>query len=358
MVSAPDGEVLLVVIGALLWALLLSHSLTAIWVIGIIWLRGLPELVHPPPRQALSRVVRVWSVATIAALLTLVWPYFDITQSPALRLLREGSEFGDHPLRDMARMYVLASAAALWFLWHRKHHLLVGGFLATFVTLEVWRALDYSYGNRFFQAFFAQVMVAEGVGVGVLLGLRQEQRLSIAVEDRHVNRLAPPLFAAVAVVLSLTAPIIRSEAQAGRPLLGLRTLLARYSAHDAYYRSLDPLPALLTRDDVVLMPVERLAFDVASITGARVVVSPFAYRVPDYVQRVEDVKRFLSPGVPSVARRTMIEQYSVSKILLTAPYVGLAEELAPHGTLILSSGALALIDVARVPGRSAMSDQR
>jgi hypothetical protein len=349
---SPRGA-LLVVIGGLLGVLLLSHSLTAVWVVEMIGLRGLWELIRRGRAQAL-RPVALLGIAVIAGVAaTVLWPYFDITQSPALRVYPEGSEFGDHPFRDMARMYVVAAVAAAWFLWHGRHRLLVGGFLATFAALELWRALDYSYGNRFafFQAFFAQALVADVVAVGLLLAFRQERRLSLSVTPGRATRLALPALAAATMILCVTAPIIAAEREVGRRLVGFPTLLARHSAHDAYYRSLDSLQPWLTRDDIVLMPLERRAFDIASIIGARVVVSPFAYRVPDYRQRVEDVAQFLSPGAPPATRRRIIETYSVSKVLLSAPYLGLTAELSPYGVVHLANGTSAVIDVT--PGRAA-----
>ncbi len=77
---------------------------------------------------------------------------------------------------------------------------------------------------------------------------------------------------------------MRAEAKEGRPLAGGGTLMAAPSYHDIYYSSLPVPKAQFTRDDIVLVAPGALAFDVPSITGARVVVSPFAYRVPDYAK--------------------------------------------------------------------------
>jgi len=151
-----------VVVAALVWFLLLSHSLTAGWVIGIIGCRVLAHLAGygnaAARRHAMRSALAVGGATACGVLMTWLWPYFDITASPALRLYPEGSEFGDHPFRDMGRMYVLAFPAAMVFLWHRRHGFLIGGFPVTFAALQVFRVLDYSYGNRFafFQAFFAQ----------------------------------------------------------------------------------------------------------------------------------------------------------------------------------------------------------
>ena len=44
--------------------------------------------------------------------------------------------------------------------------------------------------------------------------------------------------------------------------------------------------------DVVMMPLDHLAFDLAALSGARVVLSPFASRVPDAAAREAAVQAF------------------------------------------------------------------
>lgn len=340
-------RVWLAAVGCLLAILLLSHVLTGAWVVEILGFGAGMKLVDRRDTNTRARVVAMCGVVIASVLVTWFWPYFDVLQARSLRALPEGSAFGDHPFHDMARMYLLAGVVAVWFLWHRAHGFLVGGFVVTFAALQLFRALDYSYGNRFafFQAFFAQAIVADGIAVGVLLVFHQEQRRVPDLAFGKIARAAFPAFAALAVVLSATAPIIRSEAKAGRPLLGIRTLLANTPADDAYYGSLDGLGSRVTRDDIVLMPVDTLAWDVASITGARVVVSLFAYRVTDYARRIEDVERFLSPGADLAIRRQILKRYNVSKILLTASYRSLTNELSSFGTPVVLGPDLVLISV-------------
>lgn len=172
-------QTLLVIIGIFVWALVLSHNLTAAWVILILGGRGIMELVDRRRDGTLPRTIMLGGTVAAGVLLTWFWPYFDITKSPGLRYFPEGSEFADHPFHDMARLYLLAGIAGIWFLWHRRHVFLASGFLVTYLALQIFRALDYSYGNRFafFQAFFAQVVVADGIAVGTLLAFRKGRML-------------------------------------------------------------------------------------------------------------------------------------------------------------------------------------
>jgi hypothetical protein len=226
--------------------------------------------------------------------------------------------------------------------------LLAGGFVASFAALQLFRALDYSYGNRFafFQAFFAQALLAEAVAVGVLLVSGQEHRASLSVPRRGLSRIVFPVLAVATVALTLTTPLLRAEANAGRGLAGLRSLLGAASYHDLYYASLGVVRMHLTPDDIVLVAPGRTAFDVASITGARVVVSPFAYRVPDYAQRAQDVERFLAPGTSPFERAEILARRHVSKVLITPPHLAIATELSSLGPVVHSDAGAILIAVS------------
>jgi hypothetical protein len=339
---------LLIAISALIWALLLSHNLTFAWVWIIISARAVIALAYGRGPQRRSPALLLGAVA-IGVVATRLWPYFDITQSLALRRFPEGSEFADHPLRDMAPLYVLAGVAAVWFIGHQQHFFLLAGFVTTAIALQVFRAMDYSYGNRFafFQAFFAQALVADGIALGVRALFDHRRAVSGAVPSGRTARLLPVVFAVVSIVMIGVAPAVRTESEAGRPLLSLRELMAAGSSHYGYYASLDGLTPWLRATDIVLMPQKPVAWDVASITGARVVISPYAYRVPDYAQRVADNERFLAAGTEPGVRRTILQRYGVSKIVLTEPYLGIAPELHGLGMEVFRSPAFVVIEVAR-----------
>lgn len=301
----------------LVWALVLSHNLTASWVVGILGMQAVLALFHG--REARRRVLVLAGGVAIAAVLSLAWPYFDIRLSPDLLGITEGSEFGAHPFRDMAGLYALALPAAVFFLARARHQFWVAGFIVTFLALEAFRALDMEYGNRyaFFQAFFAQVLVAELAGVGAVLLLGREDRLVDGFRVSPRARLAVLLFGGVTLVLTATAPVAREEGRAGRPLLTLHALAALPATHDLYYAQLGSVGRGLQPEDVVLLPVEHTAWNVSSITGARVVASLFAYRVPDYPARVRDVGRFFAGNAESMERAAILRRYAVTKVLLT-----------------------------------------
>ena len=307
----------LVGIAFLVWVLLLSHNLTATWMIGILLLRGIWEVLGD--RSAAKPAAALGLAVASGVLLTILWPYFEILRSPGLLRIPEGSEFGDHPFRDMAGLYAVALPAAAGFLVLRRHGFWVAAFAATFFALQVFRALRFDYGNRyaFFQAFFAQAFVAEAVGLAAAVLRRDRDELPGRISTSPLLRSGFVLLGAAALVLTATAPAVRQESRVKRPLLSFRKLFELPPTHDAYYGRLAEVGERLKESDVVMMPVEHAAWDVASITGARVVASPFAYRVPDFGARALDVHRFFSVGTDRDRREAILRSYRVTKILLT-----------------------------------------
>ncbi|HVZ37468.1 MAG TPA: hypothetical protein VG963_33840, partial [Polyangiaceae bacterium] len=85
----------LVALLALLFAfLLLTHLLTASWVIGIVCLYGLVESVRRRSCLPLGQI----SIALLLALpLIALWPYAPFFSQTSLRKLEEGSVFGSQP---------------------------------------------------------------------------------------------------------------------------------------------------------------------------------------------------------------------------------------------------------------------
>lgn len=340
----------------LVWALVLSHNLTASWVVGILGLQALLALFGG--REARRRMPFLAGAVAIAAVLALGWPYFDIRLSPGLLGVAEGSEFGAHPFRDMAGLYALALPAAALFLARRRHVFWLAGFAVTFLALQAFRALGMEYGNRyaFFQAFFAQVLVAELVGVGAALLLGREGRLANGFAVAPRLRIAILLFGAATLVLTAMAPVSREERRAGRPLLTFRELAALPATHDLYYAHLGEVGRRLGSKDVVLMPIEHAAWDVSSITGAHVVASLFAYRVPDFPVRVLAIHRFFAAGTDRGLREATLRRYGVTKVLLTASVVEREKELAPIlGDAIARAPNFVLFGTVRVASGSTRS---
>jgi hypothetical protein len=352
----------LVAISLAIAVLFLSHTITAGWVIGIVGIRCIVELLGwriangapaDPNRSLAGRGRRVLIVlgAMISGLaLTPLWPYFDITRSPGLLEAPEGSPFGDHPFRDMARLYILALPVAVWFLFLRRHFFLLIAFAATWCALQLFRFLGFEFLNRyaFFQAFFAQVAVAEVVGVAVLLAFGQVRRLPADIRPGRGVRYGIFVLAGATIALTVTAPALATDPAPGEPLLGWRTLMALPSSHDAYYRRLAPLTDYLSATDVVLMPVTSDVFHVAAVTGAKVVAAPHAFTVSHYERRLEDVGRFLTPDVAPEARDEIIRRYQVSRILLTDEYRQLGPELSRrYGPPLAVTGSFTVFGTPR-----------
>jgi len=330
----------------LIWTLVLSHNLTASWVAGILVLRACLELAGRGKKRRHTFLL-LGSIA-LAIALALPWPYFDVRASSGLLRIPEGSEFGDHPFRDMAGLYALALPAAVFFLLRRRHLFWIASFAATFLGLQAFRALGFDYGNRyaFFQAFFAQAFIAEATGFAVALLLPRTERLPEHLRIGPALRTALLLFGGATVLLTATAPAVREESRAGRPLLTLRELAALLPTHDVYYGRLGEVGRKLGPADVVMMPVEHAAWDVSAITGARVVASLFAYRVPDYGTRFRDVARFFSAGLSGDERAAILRRYRATKVLLTPKVLDRAGEFgAELGPPVARTETLILFEV-------------
>ena len=272
-----------------LWLLLLTHVLTASWVVGIVGLRALHDAVV---RRAWRRPAALLLAIVAAVLLTAVWPYYSFFGQRSLGAVSERAQHGKRPFQDLFGLYVVAAPCLLWLLLRaRRHGFWALGFVATLCALRAQQALGIDYGNRytFFMAFFAQFAVAE-VAACLPLGLL---RSAGGQDDLRVTW--PDLgFAGLVVVMAITtaalAPTFRQARQRGVDRLVSPLKLWRApSSHDAYYARWTGLASQLEPTDLVLMPISRDAFDLASITGIHVVCSHNAYGVPGYVQLRRDV---------------------------------------------------------------------
>lgn len=125
-------------------------------------------------------------------------------------------------------------------------------------------------------------------------------------------------------------------------------LLSLPPTNPAYSAQLGEVGRRLNASDVVLMPVEHEAWNIASITGARVVASLFAYRVPDFPARVRDVTRFFAPGRSPAERVEILRRYGVTKVLLTQSVRGREAKLTLElGPPIARFRSLVLFDAKR-----------
>jgi hypothetical protein len=266
-----------------LWLLLLTHVLTASWVVGIVGLRALHDAVV---RKAWRRPAALLATIGVAVALTAVWPYYSFFGQRSLGGVSERAAHGKRPFQDFFGLYVVAAPCLLWLLLRaRRHGFWALGFVATLCALRVQQALGIDYGNRytFFMGFFAQLAVAE-VAACLPLGGHDDVRVSRA------DRGFAGLVVIMATVAAFLAPTFRQARQRGVDRLVSPVKLWRApSAHDAYYARWAGLAAQLQPTDLVLMPISRDAFDLASIKGIHVVCSHNAYAVPGYVDLRRDV---------------------------------------------------------------------
>lgn len=298
-------------------ALLLTHVLTASWVIGIIGLRGLYLCVRDRNAWILVKVALIVSAAFLVASL---WPYYSFFGQSTLMGVKESSSFGANPFTDFLSLYVVAIPCALWLMIRlRSHRFWLAALAASWSALTLWHALGIDYGNRysFFMAFCAQLIVAETVAAGSisLFGPLSDALRREPDGDAHaVDRGFSVAMAVIAVVATWWSPV---WSLAGKNhLKGPLAIIEAPSFHDRYYRAWEPLEPYLTGDDVILMPVSREVFDLSSTTGAKMIGAPNAQRVPDRRRRNQDVRRFLRHTTPASQRLEIIARYGVTHILL------------------------------------------
>lgn len=258
--------------------------------------------------------------------LTLSWPYYDVLGHRAYLSTQEHAPFEGKELSSFLRAYLLAGWALLLMRAPRSSFALIACWLATVGALFTLEALGVSYAARFglFAAFFAFALVAEGASFAF---------------DALWRRPAASLSFLLALGLTLAlSPGLRAEARRGRPLLGPLELYAAPMPADPIDEDAPALADALVASDVVMMPVDHLAFDLAALSGARVVLSPFASRVPDAAAREAAVKAFFDEGTSVTARQEILRRYEVSVVL--APRSVSVGELGAPGAEI---GAYRLI---------------
>ena len=281
--------------------LLLTHGLTASWVVGISGLYGFVSSVRQRSARPLLQLLAALAVGFGLALL---WPYSPLLGQSSLLAAKEGAPFGASPFIDFPNLYYLALPCAAYLVLRlRRHGFWLLGMVVTLGVLMLWRRLGIDYGNRyaFFGAFFAQFLLAEVMALGLLGLSRPLCELSAARRWPWLDR---PLTLAVALgALSVwqPSPMWKEHGKAVRPPWAL---LRAPSAHDVYYARFGALKPLLTGDDVVLaQSSDGLVFELAAITHAHFVSAPYMVRVPDQGQREADVQNSSIRKAPQIGVR-------------------------------------------------------
>jgi hypothetical protein len=342
-----------VMVALLSCILILTHLITATWVLGIVGVRGIFELFRDGKRGSTDKKRTIISLAVsvfVGCGLAVLWPYGNLLDLRNYIRSREGSPFGSAPFSTMMWLYILAiPSLALVFVSPRPRFLLIG-FLATLGAFCAFRIFHIDYGDRyvFFMAFFPQVLVAEIASVGVTSTLYRKT-LSSGKLRIDVPRPLTPLFFLIAIsglIASFYAPPFRT-ARANGTFPGPLELQRRPNAEDAFYANYAALRPYLNKQNVVLLANTIEGYALAATTGARSVVVIFGFYVPDYTVRARDVKQFLSTGVSLIQRRAILERYHVSHILLlTEENANVVDEMkAQFGPALFEDAKLVLFKV-------------
>ncbi len=342
------------VVGALMWMIVLTHSLTASWAVGIVGVQGLLSLVQRS--RARPRVLALYAAVAVGVLCTQLWPYVELRGVSSAAWVTEPAPFADKPFAGRLWLYWIAIPAALWLVRLRQHAFLGAAFAATFAVYLLTRWVGIDYGSRyvFFQAFFVQVAVAEVAALALLLAVRHPVSLAFVVSPGTHGRLLALVFVGVVVGAAVESPTVKAWGSRGLLKSPLQ-LIRMSSAHDAYYSWCDELRGLLRPGDVVMAPLRFENERVAAVTGARVVIAPAAARVPDYEDRLRDVERFFAESTRD-ERQVILDKHAVRWILLTELDLHLVETIeADYGPPVQKTSELALFAPARRPVASGPS---
>jgi hypothetical protein len=300
--------------------------------VGVLFVQILLHLIERGRGPAWRACTVLASAIVFGVLISFAWPGFEVPVGTYVSV-HEDPPFGKTPFADMANLYWLALPCAVWFAIQRTRArlFLLAGFVATHGALIALRALHIEYGHRyaFFEAFFAQAAVAEVAAIGLGALLERGREVLRWRYPRDAIRAAVPIgFMVSTMIVAFGSPeAAYLRAGVDNHVMLPRELLQQPSAHETYYGRLGAIAARLSAEDRVMMHAEREAWDIASITGARVVASPFAYRAADFEERLADVDRFFATDVSTEQAEAIIRRYHITKIVLTEKHIDLAPEM-------------------------------
>jgi len=316
-------EVLL--LGVLLAVSLLTHVLTASWTVGIV---GLHALWCAVERRQWRPLLLPLAAMAIALGLAAVWPYAPFFGQTSMSSVREPHDFGD-PLHDMPNLYALALPCYGYLILRlRRQGFWLLGMLVTLGALYLWHRVDFSFGYRytFFAAFFAHFVVAEVMALGIFALLGPLSELAASRRWPALDRPLAVVLLGLALVAWLPSPMLvkahNQKNEFGR-LSSPLELLRQGSPLDEYYQKFAELRPYLSEADLVLIPVSRDVFDLASITGAQVISSPNALRVPDRGARQRDVSQFFDQTASDEEREEVVLRHQPTKVIVPRSHFAL-----------------------------------
>jgi hypothetical protein len=291
-----------------IWCILLSHLLSASWLIGLLGLR-LIFRKSIPAEESLGKSWRLAATMVLSLVATPVWPYLDILRILALAGHPENPPFGQNVLSEIWYPFLLGVPALLYFLKRGQHRLIVVWFTGTWFAFLTCKLLGLSFGNRyiFFQQFFLHIAIAEILTTGYRSVVEKrteplDRTLMGIMGICTIGILASPqIFEAFRGPNRLKSPLELLGAPPNR-----QVFLEKWGAYSPHVNS----------SDIVLTPVDHHYSPayLATYTGCRSIVGPYA--LPRTEQTKVDMARFLDPSLPWSERQPVLEKYKVTKVLI------------------------------------------
>jgi hypothetical protein len=317
----------------------LNHALTASWVIGIIGLRALYLIATTSwPRnntrekataavgasEGFASAVSLFATLVLGVGITFLWPYSSpFALAGYLTIpenIAEDATYGGNPIRLMPAAYALGVLAAIPFVGGGMHRFWLIAFVATFCAWAAYRLIGIHFGDRYvyFMAFFPQLFIAEGTAYAL-------HRLFGRSEQQTVFRIALTAYLVLLILAIMHAPILKWEYR--KTVRSPWELWNAASTERAYYDHWEPLRAALGRADLIMMPQVHEAYDIAAVTGAKVVAVPFAFTVPDFAERTISIARFFTKGTNASARMSELARWGANKVVLVGEALAVAPEM-------------------------------
>jgi hypothetical protein len=322
--------------------------LTASWVVGI---GGLFAQQTAVQRRSLAPLACAGLVLGLALIPAAAWPYAPFFGQKSLIGIKEGAPFGGFPWKEFPLTYAVG-LACLGYLWWRlrRHGFWILSLVATLAALGVWHLIHFHFGDRYalFALFPLQFASAEVMAMGLylLLGLPS----ALPTPERRWDKPAVLTALGVACLGWWPSPMLAVARQPtgwGR-LPSVSSIVARPSQHDAYYQAYAALKPHLSEDDIILTPVSRAVFDLASVTGASVVAAPNAWSMPDRLARVQAVNDFFGAKTAAAAREAIARQWQATRVLVPRSHFHLLPALTQaFGPVLYQDDQRALLGVAR-----------
>ncbi len=339
IVRGTHGLATLATLTLLITFLVLSHLITASWVIGIVGLRGLYAVAAARlltlreeqigsttgMRHSMATFVKILAVILAAVSLSLFWPYYSLFELGNFGTMVEGAPFGSQPFHFMLAVYTLGLVAAIPAIKAGRHLFWVVAFVATMGAWATARLAGLNYGDRyiFFMAFFPQVIIADAAA----LAIERVWRKTPDGNQKRLARMGSGIYLAALVAAIIWTPIMRGE---WMDLIRMPSSLWHMPATDkAFYDWMETYRTALKPGDVVMMSYNErvLAMDLAAVTGARMVAVQFSDDVPDLPVRADSVERFFSSGASAETRLGELRRWQANRILLIGPTLELEPDI-------------------------------